>query len=58
MISDKYGIIHLTYSEKCPSRAIFAVKKRLTPLKQTPPPITIKLFDSLVHPVIEYSSKV
>ncbi len=60
LFSSKSGILqdHLQYTEQCANKAIFALKKKLKPLKQTPPLITIKLFDSLVHPILEYGSEI
>ena len=60
LFSSNYGILrgHLPYAEKCATRATFAVKLRLQPLKQTPPPIALKLFDSLVLPILEYGAEI
>ncbi len=59
LFSSKSGIQqdHLPYTEQCANKAIFTLKKKLKLLKQTPPPITIKLFDSLVCPILEYGSE-
>jgi exonuclease III len=49
---------HITYTETIASRAIFSLNGYLYNLNQTPPPISMKLFDTLVQPIIEYASEI
>ena len=49
---------HIAYTETVANRAIFSVQGYLYSLNQTPPPISMKLFDTLVAPIIEYGSEI
>jgi len=49
---------HVQYAESGANRAIFSVLGYLNVLKQTPPPITLKLFDSLVLSILDYGSEI
>jgi hypothetical protein len=49
---------HLTYTETVANRTIFSLQGYFYSLNQTPPPISMKLFDTLVAPIIEYGSEI
>ena len=49
---------HIMYTETVANRALFSLQGYLYSLNQTPPPISMKLFDTLVMPIIEYGSEI
>ena len=52
---------HIKYAESGANRALYSVLGYLNQsnvLKQTPPPVTLKLFDSLVLPILDYGSEI
>ncbi len=48
----------ITYTVTVTNRWFLSVQGYLYSLNQTLPPVTIKLFDTLVRPIIEYSSEI
>ncbi len=48
----------ITYTVTVTNRGFLSVQGYLYSLKQTLPPVTMKLFDTLVAPIIEYSSEI
>ncbi len=60
IFSDRKNIfqIYITYMQTVESRAIVSVNGYLWSLNQTPPPVTMKLFHSLVTLIIEYVSEI
>ncbi len=49
---------HIPYIETVAYKAMFSVYGYLYSMNQTPPPIAMKLFDSLVSPILEYGSEI
>ncbi len=48
----------IDYVEAVANRAVYSVQGYLYSLNQMPPPISMKLFDSLVAPILEYGSEI
>ena len=48
---------HIDYVETVAYKAMFSVYGYLYSMNQTPPPISMKLCDSLVRPILEYGSE-
>ncbi len=49
---------HITYNVTVANRGFVSVRGYLYSLNQTVPPVTMKLFDTLVAPIIEYGSEI
>ncbi len=60
IFSDRKNVFqkHVTYTQTVAYRAIFSVNGYLYSLNQTPPQATMKLFDSLLTPIIQYGSEI